>query len=219
MLGAQINKINFRMFNTKEKRERSLGVKLFLKPSRCASPKCVSVRRPNRPGLHGKARRRAPSEFGEQLMEKQKFQFSYGLRDGQIKRIFREALKNPAVTGQAFLALLERRLDNVIFRLGFAPSRSVARQLVGHGHIMVNGRKVTVPSFRVRVGDALTLRPESKESGSLSGIAESIKKYEPPSWLSIDKEKLEGRVLSLPKDFDQSFDVGRVVDYYSKVVK
>jgi small subunit ribosomal protein S4 len=207
------------MFNTKEKRERSLGTKLFLKGTRCASPKCVSVRRPTRPGAHGADRRRAPSEFGTQLQEKQRFQFSYGLRESQVKRLFKEALKNPSVTGDIFMSFLERRLDNVMFRLGFAPSRSVARQLVGHGHICVNGRRVTIPSYRVNVGDTISIRPESKEMGLFKNLSETLKKYEPPHWLAVDPEKREGKVLSMPKDFDIPFDVGIVVDYYSKVVK
>ncbi len=207
------------MFNTKEKKERSLGTKLFLKPYRCGSPKCVCVRRPFRPGLHGKARRRPLSEFGQQLMEKQKFQWSYGLREGQIKNIFREALKNPAVTGATFIELLERRLDNVVYRLGLAQSRSIARQLINHGHIIINGRRTTIPSCRVRVGDAITIRPQSKGYKQFAELSENLKKYEPPVWLALDKEKLEGKVLSLPKDSDLSFDVNMVVDYYSKAVK
>lgn len=207
------------MFNTKEKKERALGVKLFLKPYRCGSPKCVCVRRPARPGLHGKARRRPLSEFGQQLQEKQKFQWSYGLREAQFRKIFREALKNPAVTGATFMELLERRLDNVVYRLGFAPSRSVARQFVSHGHITVNGRRVTVPSYRVRVGDTIAIRPQSSGYAQFKDLAVSLKKYDPPVWIYLDKEKQEGKILSAPKDLAIAFDVNMVVDYYSKVVK
>src|SRR3990170_2954470 len=130
------------MFNTQEKKERSLGTKLFLKAHRCSSPKCATVRNPYGPGAHGKARRRAPSEFGEQLHEKQKIRLSYGLRDAAMKRLYRDAAKNPGVTGAVMINNLERRLDNVVYRLGFAPSRSVARQMVSHGHMKVNGRRV-----------------------------------------------------------------------------
>lgn len=208
------------MFNTTEKKERSLGTKLFLKAHRCASPKCVTVRRPTRPGLHGTARRRrALSEFGQQLQEKQRFQFSYGLRESQMKTIFKQALKNPANTGEMIMSTLERRLDNVVHRLGFASSRSIARQLIGHGHIMVNGRRLSIPSYQVKVGEKIFIRPESQNLQVFKDLRADIKKYEPPIWLALDKEKLEGQVVNLPKDFDLPFDISKVVDYYSKVVK
>lgn len=203
------------MFNTREKRERSLGTKLFLKGERCNSPKCVTVRRPNRPGLHGKRRKRI-SEFGEQLKEKQKIRFSYGLREAQMERIFTKAMKNPGITGNIILQLLERRLDNVVFRLGLAPSRSVARQLINHGHITINGRKVNIPSCTVAVSNKIAIRPESKEHPVFKDLGVTLKKYEPPIWLNLDKEKLEGTVVALPKDLELSFDVNMVVDYYSK---
>lgn len=204
------------MFNTKEKRERSLGTKLFLKADRCNSPKCVTVRRPTRPGLHGAKRRRAPSEFGRQLREKQAIKYSYGIREAQMRRVVKEAVKNPGITGQMIFRLLEGRLDNVVFRLGLAPSRSVGRQLVGHGHIMVNGRKVTAPSYQVKSGQIISIRPQSKEHPVLKNLADRLKQYEPPAWLHIDKEKYEGKIVSEPKDLDIQFDVNLVVDYYSK---
>ncbi|MEK7611827.1 MAG: 30S ribosomal protein S4 [Patescibacteria group bacterium] len=207
------------MFNTQEKRERALGVKLFTKPHRCNSPKCALTRRASRPGFHGKRRRRALSEFGQQLQEKQKFQWSYGLRDSYMKRIFREAVKNPAVTGDTIIHLLERRLDNVVFRLGIAPSRSVGRQLVGHGHIMINGRKMTIPSYRVRVGDIITIRPESSGYALFQNLSATLKNYTTPEWLAIDDAKIEGKVLRLPSETEDSFDVNKVVDYYAKIVK
>ncbi|KKU77205.1 MAG: 30S ribosomal protein S4 [Candidatus Harrisonbacteria bacterium RIFOXYA1_FULL_48_8] len=203
------------MFNTKEKQERSLGTKLFLKAARCNSPKCVSVRRPQRPGLHGKSYKTL-SEFGQQLKEKQKIRFTYGIREAQMELVFKKAAKNPGVTGEMIISILERRLDNVVYRLGIAPSRSVGRQLVGHGHILVNGHKVTIPSYQVRVGDTITIRPQSNEHPLLKDLGERLEKYEPPVWLALDAAKLEGKVLSAPKDFEISFDVNMVVDYYSK---
>ena len=203
------------MFNTKEKQERSLGTKLFLKAARCNSPKCVSVRRPQRPGLHGKSYKTL-SEFGQQLKEKQKIRFTYGIREAQMELVFKKAAKNPGVTGEMIISILERRLDNVVYRLGIAPSRSVGRQLVGHGHILVNGHKVTIPSYQVRVGDTITIRPQSNEPPLLKDLGERLEKYEPPVWLALDAAKLEGKVLSAPKDFEISFDVNMVVDYYSK---
>ncbi len=203
------------MFDTREKKERSVGVKLFLKGDRCNSAKCAMIRHPNRPGAHGK-RRVSLSEFGQQLKEKQKIKFSYGLRETQMKNIFAKAAKNPGITGNIILQILERRLDNTVFRMGFAPSRSVARQLISHGHIVVNGRKITIPSYAVAVGNKISVRPQSKDHPALKNLAENLKKYEPPVWLSVDKEKLEGTVVTLPKDQESLFDVNMVVDYYSK---
>lgn len=203
------------MFNTQEKKERALGTKLFLKAHRCNSPRCALVRKPHRPGLHGQARH-AVSEFGQQLNEKQKIKASYGIRETQMKRIFSSAAKNPGITGNMIVQLLERRLDNAVYRLGLAPSRSVARQLVGHGHILVNNRKVTIPSFLVRSKDEISIRPQSGDQSVFKALPEMLKKYEPPVWLELDKEKLKGRVVSLPKDLEFPFDVNMVVDYYSK---
>jgi len=192
-----------------------LGARLFIKPERCNSPKCVMIRRPTRPGVHGK-RRRTVSEFGGQLQEKQKIRFTYGIGERQMANIFQEAAKNTGVTGEVVIQLLERRLDNVVTRLGFAPSRSVARQIVGHGHIVVNGRRTTVPSYRVHPNDIITIRPESRNHSAFKDLQERLKQYEAPVWLRFDPDKLEGQVVGLPKDFEMSFDVGLVVDYYSK---
>lgn len=204
------------MFNTKEKKERSLGVQLFLKPYRCNSPKCVTSRRPQRPGLHGKSFRRALSEFGQQLLEKQKIRFTYGIRERQFRKLFESASKNPGVTGKMLMSFLERRLDNVVYRLGLAPSRSVARQLVGHGHIIVNGRRVTIPSYQAKIGDTVSIRPQSKDHHAFKDLADSLKKYDLPIWLTIDKDKFEGKVVSDPKDLNTEFNVNMVVDFYSK---
>ena len=177
------------------------------------------IRRASRPGVHGKRHRRPGSEYGEQLKEMQRFKYSYGLRGAQLRRVFVAAAKNPGVTGEMFTSLLERRLDNVVYRLGLAASRSVARQLVGHGHIMVNGRKTTIPSYLVKKGDHIRFRPESKDHPLFVNIPERLKNYEPPSWLHMNPETLEGEVVSLPRDMEAPFDVNLVVDYYSKMVK
>lgn len=204
------------MFDTREKKERSVGTKLFLKAHRCNSPKCVTIRRPNKPGPHGKAYRRALSEFGQQLKEKQKIRFTYGIRERQMARVFQKAAKNPGVTGKMILAILESRVDNAVYRMGFAESRSIGRQLVSHGHIMVNGRRVTAPSRQLKPGDVVTIRPQSKEHPLFKDLAERLKKYEVPVWLNVDPGKLEGKMVAMPKDFDAGFDVNLVVDYYSK---
>lgn len=203
------------MRGPKEKKERALGTKLGLKAERCNSPKCAMIRRPNRPGVHSKSRRQL-SEFGQQLAEKQKIVISYGLKETQMRKAFKEALKKKESVSNTIISLLERRLDNVAYRMGFAPSRISARQYVSHGHFSVNGRKVTIPSYKVRVGDVIRIKPESANMLIFKDIAENIKKYEAPSWLSLDKEKIEGTVKSLPRDIEIPFDINLVVDFYSK---
>ncbi len=200
----------------KEKKERALGVKLFLKADRCNSPKCAMVRRPYRPGMHGKSRRRAISEYGQQLMEKQRIRITYGLKESQMANVFKNASKKKGSLSEAIIGLLERRLDNTVFRLGLAPSRIMARQFVSHGHILVNGRKVTVPSFLVKIGDVITVKPTSLNSLIFKELSNTIKKYQAPEWLIIDAEKIEGKVKSLPVSIEMPFDINLVVDFYSK---
>ncbi|MBI5306489.1 30S ribosomal protein S4 [Candidatus Wolfebacteria bacterium] len=203
------------IIKAKEKKERSLGVRLFLKAHRCGSPKCAMVKKPYRPGMHGKSRRPAASEFGQQLLEKQKIKTVYGLKETQMRKVFQEASRK-GTAGQ-ILSILEKRLDNVIFRLGFAPSRIVARQFIGHGHFTVNGKKVTIPSFRTRVGDTIAVKPSSKDLLIFKELSNIIKKHDLPDWLSIDFDKTEGKVKSLPTNIqEESFNVSFVVDYYSR---
>jgi|AP45_3_1055517.scaffolds.fasta_scaffold10191_3 small subunit ribosomal protein S4 len=205
------------MFRAKEKKERALGVKLFLKAERCSSQKCATVRRPYRPGDHGKARRRPLSEYGLQLQEKQKIRFSYGISEKNLSRIFSRSAKSTGITGDMMLAILEKRLDNVTYRLGLAPSRSVARQLVSHGHFLVNGRKTTIPSYEVKVEDVISIRPQSQKHPLFQELPVILKKYDAPVWLKLDVDKLEGKMVMQPKDFEMPFNVNLVVDYYSKI--
>ncbi len=207
------------MFNTKAKQERKLGTPLFLKPFRSATGKSAIVRRPARPGQHGASRRRAGSEFARQLLEKQKVRFTYGIREAQMKKYFKTASKSTESTGIALINLLERRLDNVVYRLGIAPSRSVARQLVGHGHIQVNGKRVSAPSAQTYIGDVVTVRSQSKEYAPFKDMTERLKKADAPAWLTMNPETAAGTVKMLPKDIDTGFDISLVVDYYSKLVK
>lgn len=200
----------------KEKKERSLGVRLFLKAERCNSPKCVTVRRAYRPGIHGKKRRRNPSEYGQQLMEKQRIKTSYGLREAQFGKIVHKAFSKGGNIGEAILDILERQLFNAVFRLGLAPSRFVARQFISHGHFMVNGKKVSISSYAVKVGDVISIKPTSKQLLIFKDLPDIMKKYEPPQWLDVDKEKLEGRIKSLPRDIETGFDINLIIDYYSK---
>lgn len=201
---------------SKEKKERSLGIKLFLKAERCNSPKCAMVRKPYKPGPHGKTSRRSASEFGHQLLEKQKIMFSYGLREAQMRKIFDEAFRKKQAISETIINLLERRLDNVVFRSGLAPSRIMARQFINHGHILVNGRKVTIPSFRVKINDVISVKESSKNSLIFKKILDNIKKQEAPAWISVDKEKMEAGVKSAPQNVEVSFDVNLVVDYYAR---
>lgn len=201
---------------SKEKKERALGTRLLLKGDRCNSPKCVMVRRPHRPGMHGKKRRRPGSEFASQLAEKQKIRFSYGLREAHMEKLFKEALGKSGAIGETVVAILERQLANVVFRLGFAPSRIVARQLVGHGHILVNGKRVTIPSYAVRPGEVISIKPTSRDLLIFKELPTTLKKYDAPTWLALDKEKCEGKVLAIPRDTEIPFDINLVVDYYSK---
>ncbi len=195
------------MFNTKEKRERSLGVKLGLKPERCLSPKCAATRKPYRPGVHAKRRADTPSEVKLQLREKQIIKATYGLREAAMRR---------AVKSGNLMAYLEKRLDNVVYRLGLALSRSIGRQLVGHGHILVNGRRVTIPSYQVKIGDIIAIRPQSRDHYLFKELNLNWKKIEAPVWLQRDEEKNEGKVVSEPKDPSMPVDLNLVIDYYSK---
>jgi len=200
------------MKKIKEKKERSLGTKLFLKAERCNSPKCVTVRRPYRPGPHGQKRHNV-TEYGKQLKEKQKMQIIYGLTNRQMMNLFRDSKDKEKI-----LANLEHRLDRIVFLLGIAGSPRIARQFVSHGHILVNGRKVTVPSFRVKVKDEVSVRPESRDLKSFSGTAEKLKKYTPPTWLKVHPEDLKGVCVS---GFNQEgerlpFDINLVGEFYAR---
>lgn len=201
------------MQRIKEKKERALGTKLFLKAERCNSPKCVMVRRPNRPGAHGK-KRHSISEYGRQLQEKQKIQLLYGLNNRQMMALFRKSKDKGKL-----LQSLEHRLDHVVFLFGFAGSSRIARQIISHGHILVGGRKVTVPSFRVKVGDVISVRPESKKLKIFDEITEKLKKYTPPSWLKLHGvEEIKGECIKLcdPTETQFPFDVNLVGEFYSR---
>jgi small subunit ribosomal protein S4 len=207
------------MFNTRARQERKVGTPLFLKPNRSLTGKSAITRRPARPGQHGAARRRTGSEFARQLLEKQKLRFTYGVREAQMKNYFKQASKSSENTAAALVSLLERRLDNVVYRSGLAPSRSVARQAVGHGHIQVNGKRVSAPSAKVYLGDVVRIRPQSKDYATFKDLAERMKKADAPNWISVNPETAEATVKILPKDIDTGFDISLVVDYYSKLVK
>ena len=205
------------MNKSKEKLERSLGMKLFLKGDRCNSPKCAMVRRPSRPGVHGAKRRRAPSEFGGQLMEKQRMRVSYGLREKQLAEIVSKSMQQKNIgVGDSIIETLERQFANIVFRLGLASSRTVARQLISHGHFSINKKKIKAPFYQLKVGEVISITPKSKELLIFKDLSDKLKKYDTPEWLSLDKEKLEGKLLALPNNMEMPFDINLVVDYYSK---
>lgn len=199
---------------------RTEGVKLFLRGEKCSSDKCPMVRRPFFPGMHGRERRRKLTEYGLRLREKQKLKKIYGMREEQFERFFEIASKQAGMTGDNLLRLLERRLDNVVFRLGFAPSRRAARQIVNHGHILVNGRKVTTPSYLVDPGDVIEVKPKSKELEMFKALSESANQVSVPAWLEVDMGNLRGRVVSLPEveeiDTAKLVNLQLVVEFYSR---
>src|SRR5512135_577879 len=173
---------------------RREGEKLFLKGSRCYTEKCAIERRGYAPGEHGKDRRPKETNYGQQLRMKQKARRIYGVLEAQFRTYFAKAERQKGVTGEVLLLSLERRLDNLVYRLGFAPSRSSARQLVRHRHFTVNNRIVDIPSFEVRVGDEIRVRPGSRELTTIQSSLEASKGRETMSWLSVDPEKLSGRL-------------------------
>ena len=191
------------MMQDKCKKCRRVGEKLFLKGERCFGPKCALARKPYPPGpatKSGKTRRASSTEYGIKLKEKQKIKFSYGLRTRQFDNYTKEA-ENKAGGGNVMAALysfLESRLDNVVFRMGLTDSRSVARQIVTHGHVMVNGRRVDIPSYRVSVGSKINVRPQSAVKAVFKDIDAKMKKYNPPVWLKLDKTKKEGEIIGMP---------------------
>lgn len=205
------------MIGPKEKKERALGERLGVKGDRCSSPKCALVRKPYRPGVHGQSRkRRNQSEYGLQIREKQKFKISYGIDERNLRRMFAAAAKFRGSSSEKIIELLERRLDNAVFRLGFAPSRCAARQLVFQGHISVNGKRVSSPGLEVSLKDKVGITPGSESKSMILGRAEILKKWEPPSWLHLDRDRMEGEVLSLPQGVESPFQVSLLVESFSK---
>lgn len=196
---------------------RRSGEKLMLKGERCAGPKCAVERRSGPPGPRA-ARFKRLSDRGIQLREKQKARYIYGVLERQFRRFFANAEKRVGVTGETLVVMLERRLDNVVYRLGFADSRSQARQLVQHGHIVLNGRRTNIPSFLVKAGDTITWREGSTKTEYYKQVLESIKSKSVSNWLSLDRERLVGQVLSLParNDIDTKLEIEHVVEYYSR---
>ncbi|OGY98336.1 MAG: 30S ribosomal protein S4 [Candidatus Liptonbacteria bacterium RIFCSPHIGHO2_01_FULL_57_28] len=201
----------------KEKRERSLGERLHLKGQRCDSPKCAAVRKPYKPGAHGQGGRRArmPSDFARQLNEKQKFKVVYGLNERTLRRLFEEAAESKTGTSMKMLELLERRLDNAVYRLGLAPSRSAARQIVNHGHVNVNGKRVRSAGYQVSAGDMIAIRQDAQTKSFFKELPQNLEKFTPPEWLSLDAKAYEGKVLKSPVE-ESPFEINLLVESFSK---
>jgi small subunit ribosomal protein S4 len=196
---------------------RREGQKLFLKGERCYTDKCSVGRRAYVPGQHGQDRKKN-SEYGIQLRAKQKTRRYYGVLERQFSNYFDIAASRPGMTGENLLRLLETRLDNVVYRLGFADSHAQARQLVLHGHFTVNGRKVNIPSFRVKENDVIAYKDKSRSSDAIKALVEANASRPVPKWLESDRTNFKGTVLALPNREDIDFDVEEhlIVEYYSK---
>lgn len=196
---------------------RREGVKLFLKGDKCMT-RCTLERRNTRPGQHGTGRQRKPSGYASQLREKQKVRRTYGVLERQFSKHFTAAAKRAGRTSENLLQILEMRLDNLVYRLGFADSRAQARQLVNHGHFAVNGRKTDIPSFIARPNDVITVRDRSKNLEYFKVRAELLTAKGVPAWLSLDIQAMSGRVLSLPSrtDLELPFEEQLVVEYYQR---
>ena len=200
------------------KKCRRAGEKLFLKGERCFTPKCAMIKKPYLPGVHGKKRKSALSEYGRQLAEKQKLRRIYNINEKQLKKYFKEALKSKKIVTDSLLLRLETRIDNVVFRLGLAESRTKARQIVSHGHILLNNKKVNIPSINLKKNDVIQVKKSSLKKPLFKNLETKLKKYKAPSWLSLDKKELKATILNMPsrEETDLSVDLQMIVEYYSK---
>jgi small subunit ribosomal protein S4 len=197
---------------------RRENLKLFLKGDRCYSDRCSFERRAYAPGQHGQMRFRKVSDYAVQLREKQKVKRIYGMLEGQFRRYFEMAESSKGVTGENLLMFLERRLDNTLFRLGFANSRTQARQIVRHNHVLVNGKKVNIPSFLVSIGDVITVKEKSKKNQAINESLDAVARRGVPSWLELDRDNLQGSVKSMPERQEITMPIQEqlIVELYSK---
>ncbi|MFH1193412.1 MAG: 30S ribosomal protein S4 [bacterium] len=196
---------------------RREGTKLFLKGERCFTTKCAIIKRNYAPGAHGQTSRTKLTDYGRQLRDKQAAKRLYGLREKQFSNYVLKAMKKKENTKELLVRYLESRLDNVIYRLGYAPSRAAARQLVGHGFFCVNGKKVDIPSYQARSKDIITLNPAKINKKATNEIRERIKTKETPLWIHMDKQKLEGKLTEAPGAGEENiFNVQSVVEFYSR---
>ena len=224
MVAGQRNQDEFNNFMAKDldpkcKKCRREGVKLFLKGQKCFSPKCPIVRRNYPPGLHGqKGRRGRMTEYGQQLREKQKAKRVYGILERQFRNYYQKAIKQRGDTGEIIQQLLEMRLDNVIYRSGFADSRKQARQMVNHGLFLVNGKKVNIPSYQLKPKDEITIKPEKTKAKIFTDLEKKLEKKEFPNWLHFDLKTNTVKILNKPtgNELEKTFNPRLIVEFYSK---
>ena len=197
---------------------RRYGDKLYLKGDRCMGPKCAFERRPTAPGTQKFGRRRRVSDRSLQLREKQRARFIYGIMEGQFRRYYQQAVRRAGVTGELLVRMLEMRLDNAIYRLGFADSRAQARQIVRHGHITLNGRKTDIPSCALRVGDEIAWTSQGRSTELFKLVQGNLQSKEIPDWVGVDVASMTGRVLAQPEvaQVGAKFDPAVIVEYYSR---
>jgi small subunit ribosomal protein S4 len=199
---------------------RRAGEKLFLKGERCYTPKCAITRHPTPPGIHGSVKkRRSSSEFGAELREKQKVRFLYGITETQFENYMEEAqARKGGILSDTVVELLERRLDNAVFRSGLAVSRSIARHLVTYGHINVNGKRASIASYRIGKGDVISIHEGDEASTLFTGLAERLKAYEPPVWVKLDKSARTAEITGMPTQESVQFiyDLQKIIQYYSR---
>jgi len=208
-----------RRLEPKCKNCRREGEKLYLKGEKCDTAKCVFIKRSFRPGMHGPTSRIRHSSYGKQLREKQKAKESYGLQEKQFRNYFEKAKRGTGSTTEKMVQMLEQRLDNVIYRLGLGRSRGMARQIVSHGLITVNGRKVNIPSYQVKPGDIVKLSAKAAKAKLFNEEdAARLNKHQPPSWLLLEPKEMSGKVLNRPEgeDLKQNFDPTLIVEFYSR---
>lgn len=197
---------------------RRVGEKLFLKGEKCFTPKCPVVRRAYPPGMHGQNSTTRLSNFGIQLREKQKAKKMYGLMERQFALYYARAIGKAGNTGETILRLLEQRLDNVVYRLGFAKSRSMARQLVRHGHISVNGQRLDIPSYQVQVHDVIEIHPSKQSKKLFADLPKELEQRQVPAWLTLDRKALTATIIDVPpvEELRQSINAQLIVEFYSR---
>ncbi len=197
---------------------RREGEKLFLKGEKCYSPKCPIVRRNYPPGVHGPKGRGRQTAYGRQMREKQKIKRIYGISERQFVNYYDKAIKKIGDTGAIIAAMLEKRLDNVVYRFGLAASRTQARQLVSHGFFKINDKKINIPSYQLKVKDILTINPTKSKSKIFDGLLKKLEKFETPSWLNFNVKEMKGKIVSEPKpeDIKQNVDMTQIVEFYSR---
>ena len=208
-----------RKLDSKCKQCRREGEKLYLKGEKCFTPKCPVSRRPYKPGQHGPTSRAKTTPYGAQLREKQKAKNTYGLMETQFSNYYHKAKRLVGNTGEYLAQMLEMRLDNVVYRLGLARSRALARQVVGHGHVRVNGKKVTIPSYQARPGDVVSFSERSAKGKLFTDAdVQRLGKHQVPSWLHLDGDAKSGKVLAKPSgaELKQNFDIKPIVEFYSR---